>query len=850
MACLFLCMLALPVSANPAPATITVDGPDGYGITQWPYYKAIDITFSRDFLELPLYSYLPARFTDQMNINGIPLSDRIAQASYLNITGDRSGLYGNAISFSVLAKNKFRIYYAGGGLGDLLPGQRNTLTLLAGFPVAGGTLGEEVTLALNPATDNWEQLADISFTVNDPLSTGVSKWEQYSYKVIDVHCSRPVTTRSYGQQLDTALINKITINGVALSDRIAKLPALNIGDCTDLYGQSASVVVLSSSSFRIYYCGGGVGDLELEGYNTIVLEEGFLAENVALPSPVWLVMNPSANTWSTLPALRVSVSDPNGTGVSSWAGYDYKAIDITCSWPVFTGGYGSSLSTAFTTKIRINGVLLSDRIAKLASLNIGDCSDLYNQAASANVLSTTTFRLYYCGGGQGDLLADQRNTVEFLSGFPLFTVTASSDLHAAMDTVTLRWSDHMPVEPAEMADDEQNHAAAENSNYTIPSTVALLDGSEGWEQNEVDVLNGFYSLYQPEIIYIPGEEYPYRMYFMGWALNTCNDYQVLPDSSIYQGYPGGDAIFFARSKNMNDWQVYSKTSNGTGSVYWDTTSHVADWVPVITCGTADYDNYHVGDPSIVYQNGIYYMAYSAMGLDTYNPNESNPYEDSASCIMGAVSVDGLHWTKSASPILIWENEIGNDENVTRFPPVDTFYGMYQRPSLLFEDGVWKLWYDYWAGYGTGNGTSIGYAENDGDFLDGFTRINGNTTPLINNFVDIDVVKIGSIYYTYGDPFLYAHGIYDQAIANDSPEWSLRQIVELQSYDGYNWTVTGYFRPDSDAPTNQIPQVFINQETEQVCIFYATQAGMSGGSYDWHWKNFRYLYRSLESFSTD
>lgn len=842
--------LANPITASAQVATFTVDGPDGSGVTVWPDYKAIDVTCSKDFLWLPLYSSLPEKYTNHMSINDIPLADRIAKETYLNI-GDCSGLYGNAVSFSVLAPNKFRIFYTGGGLGDLDPNGTNTLVLDKNFPVGANVLGEDIVIQMDPVTDSWSVLPDITFWVADPNSTGVSTWSGISYKAIDIHSSRSFTSGVYGATVGSEITDHITINGIPLADRIAKASYLNIGDTSDLYGNAAVANVLSPTSIRIYYCGGGLGDIDPNINNVVEFDKDFPVGYVTLGKSISIGMDTATKTWSELPELRFWVTDPNNTGVSTWGGVSYKAIDIHSSRPFTSGVYGATVGSEITDHIIINGISLADRIAKASYLNIGDTSDLYGNAAVVNVLSPTSIRVYYCGGGLGDLNPAQKNTVVLDATFPVGFQVTGKMLSVAMDPVTKQWSPHIPVGSTTMTDDVQSHIDAQNSNYIIPATVELLDENDGWYRGGT-VLTGFFSLYQPEVVYVEGEEYPYRMYFFGWAFNELNDPEDLGGGVTYPGYPGGDAIFMARGKNLNEWEVYSRANKGSGEVYWDTTGNAADWVPVLVCGNEVYDNFHVGDPSIVYQNGIYYMAYSAMGLDVYNPNEPNPWDDAASSIMGAVSVDGINWVTSNGPILMWEHEIGMDERVTRSAENDTFFGMYQRPSLMYDDGKWKIWFDYWAGYNSGNGTSIGYAENEGDFMnpEDWVVITGDTTPVKSQFVDIDVVKIGDIYYAYGDPFLYAQGIYDSSIANEDPSWSLRQIVEMQSYDGINWTVTGYFRPDPGYPTNQIPQVFLDHKTGNVCIFYANQQGMEGGVYNWHWKTINYMYRSIESFNTD
>ncbi len=398
-----------------------------------------------------------------------------------------------------------------------------------------------------------------------------------------------------------------------------------------------------------------------------------------------------------------------------------------------------------------------------------------------------------------------------------------------------------------MINDYKHHINADNEKHRIPDSAepVLLDETSGWVRSEKNVLSGFFSMYQPEVIYIEGEDYPYRMWCMGWAYNLLNEPETLEDGSLYPGMPGGDAIFTARSKNMEEWEVYSRTDNGTGEVYWDRQQKVTDWVPVITCENIWYDDFHVGDPSVIYSDGTYYMAYSAMGTDKPNPEEEFPWSDNAACIMGAVSHDGLHWEKSAEPLLIWEQEYGFDE--TKYK--DTYYGGYQRPSIMYENGRWKMWYDYSAG--KENGVSIGYAENTGDFLNpgAWVRFTGDTSPILSHWVDIDVVKIGHIYYAYGDPFTTWYGIKDDRITDCGTGWSLRQIMEAQSYDGIHWIPTGYFRPDNGYPANQIPQVFLDHKNGRVCIFYATQRGLQAdGEYCWRWDNFRYLYKNIRDFA--
>ena len=238
------------------------------------------------------------------------------------------------------------------------------------------------------------------------------------------------------------------------------------------------------------------------------------------------------------------------------------------------------------------------------------------------------------------------------------------------------------------------------------------------------------------------------------------------------------------------------------------------------------------------------MAYSAMGCDEdmIPSHYEGDTDGNASCIMGAVSTDGINWERSEKPLLVWEGEKGYAEAENR----NSWYGGHQRPSLMFEDGVWKMWFDY-------KENQIGYAECSGDFLTGeWKEIRGGQQPLLTG-VDFDVVKIGSVYYAYGDPYIDWYKITDDEIpyySDDASRWSQRQIVEYQSLDGISWKATGWFRPDEGYDANQIPQVFLDHKENRVCIFYATQRGKRESSYyDWRWDNIRMMYRDIELFAS-
>lgn len=404
--------------------------------------------------------------------------------------------------------------------------------------------------------------------------------------------------------------------------------------------------------------------------------------------------------------------------------------------------------------------------------------------------------------------------------------------------------------------DTENHIDYNNDQVEIPRKKKNLTTDDFWIRDEKNLITNFYSMYCPEVVYMPekdnGTDYPYFMYFFAWAYTQEND----PIPGEYEGFKGGDAIFMARAKQLEGpWEIYM------GDDKWDTTMSPKLWVPVIVATDTPDSNWHVGDPSVVYKDGIFYMAFSGMGtdLDGIPSHKPGDTDGNTSCIKLATSTDGIHWDISEEPILIWENEIGHDDRNS-----SSYYGGYQRPSLMYEDGIWKCWFDYAA---SSHGQRVGYAENRGDIFNpnDWKRINVLTkeddwkefgTKTIMG-VDFEVIKIGSTYYAYGDPYLDWFGIRDDKLpklssAIDPSGWSRRQIVEYQSKDGLNWKVTGYFLPDTGYDASQIPQPFIDHKNQRVCIFYATQRGTkySKTSYDWRWDNIRFMYKSLSDFESN
>lgn len=339
-----------------------------------------------------------------------------------------------------------------------------------------------------------------------------------------------------------------------------------------------------------------------------------------------------------------------------------------------------------------------------------------------------------------------------------------------------------------------------------------------WERNPEPLIANFANMYQPCVIERPGEPYPYRMWFFGWAAKDTNP-----------GFPGCDAIYHARSNDLQHWEIYADDNR------WDTTMDPTKWLPVVVPDNKFYDEWHNGDPSVVYKDGLYYMAFSATSKDFTEAVKGHPNR-MLLCIMGATSQDGIHWTKTAEPLLIEPPEVQNPETD------DGWIGDYHRPSLMWDQGKWRLWFDYWHPH---LGVCMAYAENTGDFTTpgGFRILSDLTKPLIPNWPNPEVIRIGDRYYSFSDPAGYPPymGTPDQG-------WQARALCEAVSNDGLHWEITGFIAHDEDTAACHVPQALVTMRDGQrwLYLFYSTQRGpRDDGYYDYRYDRIRAMRRPIE-----
>jgi hypothetical protein len=352
------------------------------------------------------------------------------------------------------------------------------------------------------------------------------------------------------------------------------------------------------------------------------------------------------------------------------------------------------------------------------------------------------------------------------------------------------------------------------------SPERLVDLTSEWEFDHQAVLGPFHNLYNPCIVKVEDVEYPYRMWFFGWAVK---------DSNPWGERFLGDAIFHARSRDLREWELYAGDDEG-GRATWDTTGDPARWVPVVSALDAGFEEAIAGDPSVVWRHGSYTMAFSSVWFEAHA--ETTPQHLWViSCIMGARSRDGIHWERTRRPILIWdkEYEVRMDAAGGVFKTPEGYAGAYHRPSLMHDDGRWKLWFDYML---PGTFVSLGYAEDAGDFMDPaqWRVLNCGDSPQLRDWPNASVVKVGGRYLSFSD----APG-YPADLGGDG-----RQITLAESPDGTAWTVLGHVRPEGRA-SSHVPEAFVTEVDGQswLYVLYAWKPETVGdATWDFRYKEIR------------
>jgi len=218
--------------------------------------------------------------------------------------------------------------------------------------------------------------------------------------------------------------------------------------------------------------------------------------------------------------------------------------------------------------------------------------------------------------------------------------------------------------------------------------------------------------------------------------------------------------------------------------------------------------------------------------------------DMVQCLMAAVSEDGIHWKRTERPILIAQGDAPEPK------PESGRIGDFHRPCLRLEGGRWRLWFDYWL---PDQGVCMAYAENPGEFMapGGFTIQHELRKPLLANWPNPEVIRVGNLYHSFADPSGWP---VPEGTPPDARAWMTRQLREAVSEDGINWKKLDYIPPDKDADACHVPQALITRVDgkDWLYLFYATQIGYrkNDGKYHYEYDRIRAMRRPVTTSEPD
>ncbi|MBC8232168.1 T9SS type A sorting domain-containing protein [bacterium] len=291
-----------------------------------------------------------------------------------------------------------------------------------------------------------------------------------------------------------------------------------------------------------------------------------------------------------------------------------------------------------------------------------------------------------------------------------------------------------------------------------------------------------YNVYAPSVLY---EDGIYKMWYSGYnGSNRRIGYATSPDGITWTRYADNPVLDLGAPGEWDAYNVsipsvlyedgiykmwYSGYDGSNWHIGYATSPDGITWTkhednPVLDLGEpGEWDDNNVCCPSVLYEDGTYKMWYSG-------------YDGSKERIGYAVSPDGITWTKyTDNPVLdLGEPGEWDDDRVVT-------------PSVLYEDGTYKMWY-------AGN-SRTGYATSS----DGITWTKHEDNPVLN----LGTLDEWDDKYV-SDPFvLFENGRYkmwysgfDGSNARIGYATSGPRVI---SFSGYDWEVKASKDPVGPGP---------------------------------------------------
>ncbi|MFQ6083553.1 MAG: hypothetical protein ACE5WD_09350 [Candidatus Aminicenantia bacterium] len=305
-------------------------------------------------------------------------------------------------------------------------------------------------------------------------------------------------------------------------------------------------------------------------------------------------------------------------------------------------------------------------------------------------------------------------------------------------------------------------------------------------------------------------------------------YGELENPSIWIKYPGNPVIPEGALSDWDRWKSdpfvmkdgdiykmwYGTNQDGTKTQIGYAESYDGiNWAhhptPVVRIGSdGAWDDEDIETPTVVKYNGIYHLWYCARG----EPEGSEWSPEATYKIGHATSSDGIHWKKDPNNPVVPLGEMY----------IDWDWACTAEPTVIVEDGTFKIWYLGGDVYNGKFRLRVGYAtSNDGS---NWTKYQGNpvlSSPEKNRELATPSVLRSEKGYTLWCSLMdeehdfFPNGPFRYATSSDGINWTMHPEYVLECEPSVTWDHSGIFGPTVlfDEDENKYKMWYSGYETD-------------------------------------